>query len=229
MGYLYVSREGYLMKSILILEGYGAIEKKIALILDKEYPNKVIIAGRDLQKGQAFIINQSKTLKMRRLDASGATSLKDNVSDVDFIINTIDQKEPVAAQISIEKGLKYADVTALLLHTGLAPEISNVMAKTGKNALNQTDLIITIYNGDLEREALPNTLDYLLFTNTQKTDVLNADGSISQALTLTRSDFFDSTGNRKVWPRIDECFFGNIPGALFSKLECSIEPKSIMK
>ncbi|MDA3616648.1 saccharopine dehydrogenase family protein [Polluticaenibacter yanchengensis] len=145
------------MKDILIVGGYGAVGKTISKILSREYPGKIIIAGRSHTKATAA----AEELKERNL----RTAVLDinNVQDFSFLNTTalvimcIDQENSRFVEACIKMQVKYIDISAndqvlqkiealnsnaiscqstLILSVGLAPGISNLLVKHAANQLS---------------------------------------------------------------------------------------------
>ncbi len=63
------------IKNILIDGGYGEVGGKIAKLLLQDYPNKVWIAGRDMQKAEQFCILLNHLVSPMQLDVPVNTIL----------------------------------------------------------------------------------------------------------------------------------------------------------
>lgn len=75
---------------ILIVGGYGAVGKFVSECLAKEFPGKVIIAGRDKRKATAFILKQGLSAIPAAIDLSSNSFHDINFEEVHTAISCIE-------------------------------------------------------------------------------------------------------------------------------------------
>jgi hypothetical protein len=101
------------MNTILILGGYGATGRPLTKHLLAQTDHKIVIAGRNLYKAQAFADSlQNPRVSATRVDAADPGSLKEGLQGVDFLLvaapTTHDTETVVCA--ALEAGVDYLDV-----------------------------------------------------------------------------------------------------------------------
>jgi hypothetical protein len=101
------------MHTILILGGYGATGRLLTKHLLRQTSYTIIIAGRNLEKAQAFVDSlHDPRLSARRADAADPASLKEALPGVDFLLvaaPTTHHTETVVCA-ALEAGVDYLDV-----------------------------------------------------------------------------------------------------------------------
>lgn len=134
---------------ILIIGGYGTVGSIIANHLTKAYPNKVIIAGRNIKKAKKLSSQLNNLAIPYEFDVSNISSLE-ILKNVRLVIMCIDQKNNDFVETCINHKINYIDITAnqkliekfeklnakakeketsVILSVGLAPGITNLLAK----------------------------------------------------------------------------------------------------
>lgn len=137
------------MPNILIVGGYGAVGRQIAAILSSAH--HVIIAGRNLTKAKAT------GRDARHIDINDSSTWDSVLEGVDLVITCIDQQDTGFAQAVSKKSCSMLDVTAgdaffqqaealnlstpTLLSVGLAPGLSNLLARAASSDVDQVDSI----------------------------------------------------------------------------------------
>lgn len=135
--------------------GYGQVGKVICAQLAKIYPYKVYAAGRNLQKAEQFsILSEGKVLPLQ-LDVNEPIT-DDLFLEVSMVIMCLDIQNTGFVQLCVKHQVDYIDITAdysvmskiqemrsiestVVLSVGLAPGITNMLVKQGKNQLDQVD------------------------------------------------------------------------------------------
>ncbi|HLO33470.1 MAG TPA: saccharopine dehydrogenase NADP-binding domain-containing protein [Anaerolineales bacterium] len=101
------------MNTILILGGYGATGRLLAKHLLAETDDQIVIAGRNLDKAQAFVDSlHNERLSAERVDAADPLSLKQALQRMDFLLvaaPTTHYTETVV-RAALEAGVDYLDV-----------------------------------------------------------------------------------------------------------------------
>jgi len=101
------------MNTILILGGYGATGRLLAKHLLAQTSYKIVIAGRNLDKAQAFVDSlQDQRVTAAQVDATDSTSLKQALQRVDFLLVAAPTTHHTEAVVraALEAGVDYLDV-----------------------------------------------------------------------------------------------------------------------
>jgi len=101
------------MNTILILGGYGATGRCLARHLLAEMEHKIVIAGRNLAKAQAFVDSlHDQRVTAEQVDATDPSSLKQALQRADFLLvaaPTTHHTETVL-RAALDAGVDYLDV-----------------------------------------------------------------------------------------------------------------------
>lgn len=134
---------------IVIVGGYGAVGSSITKWLSSWYPGRVVVAGRSLRKAKALQQSLEQNVEVLQLDIH---HIEEDafLDDAALLIMCIDQPSAALAEHCIAKGVHYMDISAtpsviqgieslqeqaiaqrvsLLLSVGLAPGLTNLLAK----------------------------------------------------------------------------------------------------
>lgn len=98
-------------KTIVILGGYGVFGRHIADQLAKDGAARVVVAGRDVNKGQACA--ETIGAEFARCDARDRDSLRGVLSGADLVVNAagpFQDSEYLAAQACIDQRCHYIDI-----------------------------------------------------------------------------------------------------------------------
>ncbi|WP_375578502.1 saccharopine dehydrogenase NADP-binding domain-containing protein [Marivirga tractuosa] len=163
-------------KNILIIGGYGKVGSIISKHLAQYFPNRIIVAGRNLKKAKQL----SKTLRNGvipyQIDISNPKNFE-ILGEVSLVIMCIDQENTDFVSLCINKEIHYVDITAnqefiektellhnrakqknitIALSVGLAPGITNLLAQhcvlKSPNS-NLIDIFILLGLGEKHGEA----------------------------------------------------------------------------
>ena len=99
--------------NILILGGYGATGKLLAKHLLAQTEHQIIIAGRNLDKAQAFMHSlHDERVTARQVDAAGSASLKQALQRVDLILVAAPTTHHTGTVVraALDAGVDYLDV-----------------------------------------------------------------------------------------------------------------------
>jgi len=153
--------------AILIAGGYGVVGGRIAADLAPQYPDRVVIAGRNPQRANTTAAAIGHGVRDRALDVTVPSAIPAALDDVAVVVNCIDQPRRGLLHAAIQRGLGYTDITPhlvelgrgaahdhvdqaarasgarVLLGAGLVPGISNVIAAALARTLGGTDTIDT--------------------------------------------------------------------------------------
>jgi saccharopine dehydrogenase (NAD+, L-lysine forming) len=140
-------------QAILIVGGYGVVGRRIAIELAPDYPDRVVVSGRNLARAQEIATAIGHGVRARRIDIAEPDSIAVALKDVTVVISCIDQPRRTLLWAAVERGLRYTDITPhltelgrgaayeridaaarassakVVLGTGTVPGISNVMAR----------------------------------------------------------------------------------------------------
>ncbi|MXQ52533.1 saccharopine dehydrogenase family protein [Shimazuella alba] len=142
-------------EKIIVVGGYGQVGKVICEELGQIYPYKVYAAGRNFQKAEQFSIHTEGRVLPLQLDVNEPIE-DDFFLDVSMVVMCLDLQNTDFVQACVKHHVDYIDVTAdysvmskiqqihpkastVVLSVGLAPGITNMLVKQGKNQLDQVD------------------------------------------------------------------------------------------
>jgi saccharopine dehydrogenase-like NADP-dependent oxidoreductase len=170
----------------LIIGGYGMVGKKIASILIKEYSRQVVISGRNYSKALEFSQELGERAQPLQLDVFDSKSIEKIPDDVSLVVMCLDQMDTFFVEACLRKGINYIDITAntsfilklaekknlaisqhasALLSVGLAPGLTNLLAKQVCNLIpnvEQIDIFIMLGLGEAHgKAAIQWTLDHI--------------------------------------------------------------------
>lgn len=206
---------------IVVVGGYGQVGQTICKKLSELYPGKVYAAGRSFERAENF--SRSTGGKVRPLKLDIQAELNPNVLDrAKLVIMCLDQTDTRFIQYCFENGIHYTDVSAdysflaqaekwhaaaiagqatAVLSVGLAPGLTNLLARHAQSLMDQTDAIdISIMLGLGDRHgqaAIEWTVDNL---NTKYSVV--QDGAAREVASFTdgrRTVFGAGLGRRKAY------------------------------
>jgi saccharopine dehydrogenase (NAD+, L-lysine-forming) len=240
---------------ILIVGGYGVVGRRIAADLAVDFPERVVLAGRHLDRAKATAAAIGHGVRARQFDVSASSSIAHALTDVEVVVNCIDQPERGLLWAAIGRGLAYTDITPhltalgrgaayeqfdaaartagarILLGAGLVPGISSVMVRSLADAIGGADRIETgllLNAGDLTG---PGSFDYLLQELTMDFD-LHVDGADQRArpYTCPRIVQYPAPAGPRlgyVFPFSDQVLYPRTMGARTVVTRLSIDPPSI--
>jgi len=150
----------------VLIVGGGAVGSVIARFLDSEKSVKEIICGdKNPASAKKFLNLKSKKLSLVKLDATSEKQMLSASKDVDLIINaSLPHFNPHIMNVAIKAGKNYQDLCSHLdkshtpvqlqfdkqfkkenivglINTGMAPGITNVLAKTISDKFDSVDSI----------------------------------------------------------------------------------------
>lgn len=206
---------------IVVIGGYGHVGKTICRELAELYPGKVIAAGRSYERSKQFCLSTNGKVIPMQIDIREPID-PDLWNCAKLIIMCLDQADTSFVQACFENGTHYLDISAseaflsqvgslyriasinhvtALLSIGLAPGLTNLLARQAKSLMDQTDdleISIMLGLGDQHgRAAIEWTIDNL----TARFDVVeNARKKTVSSFTDGKSaDFGATLGYRKAY------------------------------
>jgi saccharopine dehydrogenase-like NADP-dependent oxidoreductase len=171
-------------RGILIAGGYGVVGRRIAADLAPDY--QVVLAGRHIEHAKAAAAAIGHGVRGRELDVTVEASILAALQDVATVISCIDQPRRRLLHATIERGLRYTDITPhlmelgrraayaeigaaarasgarVVLGTGIVPGISNVMVRAVADSLGGADVIETSLLLSASDTTGPASFDYFL-------------------------------------------------------------------
>lgn len=205
-------------KNILIIGGYGKVGSIISKHLAQYFPNKIIVAGRNLKKAEQL----SKTLQHRvipyQFDISNPKDIK-ILDEVSLVVMCIDQATTDFVSLCIDKRIHYIDITAnqefiekteflynrakqnnitIVLSVGLAPGITNLLAQHCTLKLPNSkfiDIFILLGLGEKHGEAAYRWT----FDNIHSTYKLHDKGNTKTVKSFTLGKKTQLIGRRKFY------------------------------
>jgi saccharopine dehydrogenase-like NADP-dependent oxidoreductase len=171
---------------ILIAGGYGVVGRRIAAELAPDYRDRVIVAGRNLDRAKTTALAIGHGARGREIDVNVPSSIAAALDDVAVVVSCIDQRERSLLQAVVERGLAYTDITPRLtelgrgvgyekidaaarasgacavLGTGIVPGIANVMVRAVAEKLGGAEEIETSLLLSASDASGPASFDYFL-------------------------------------------------------------------
>jgi saccharopine dehydrogenase (NAD+, L-lysine forming) len=144
--------------AILIVGGYGIVGQRLAADLAPDYPGRIIVAGRRVDRATQFAAILGHGVRGRQIDVNDLVSVEAALDGVSLVVSCIDQSEPHLLHAAIAHGLAYTDITPhlmqrrpteamkssaahnrarILLGAGLAPGISSMFARLGADRVGE--------------------------------------------------------------------------------------------
>ncbi|MEM9137078.1 MAG: saccharopine dehydrogenase NADP-binding domain-containing protein [Cyanobacteria bacterium P01_F01_bin.42] len=148
---------------ILIIGGYGHVGQSIAVRLASLFPNRVTVAGRNLDKARTTAREIGHGTEECAIDIFGtdtdAVSCLDSVS---LVIVCLDQSNTRFVEQCLSRGIHYVDISAdypflleveqlhslaersgatAMLSVGVAPGLTNLLAARAQEQMERTDRI----------------------------------------------------------------------------------------
>lgn len=164
-------------RKILIVGGYGGVGRTITTLLSQEFPQQIIVAGRNYDKANQLSVELEYAVLPLELDISSETFPENLLDEISLVVMCIDQKDTRFVEECIRQGVDYIDITAgyefisrlealnadakkggstIVLSVGLAPGLTNVLASLansqGQN-VSHVDLFVMIGLGEEHGEA----------------------------------------------------------------------------
>jgi saccharopine dehydrogenase (NAD+, L-lysine forming) len=171
---------------ILIVGGYGVVGRRIANELAPEYPDRIVVAGRNPARAAEIARAIGHGARGRRIDIAVPSSIAAALTGVAVVMSCIDQPDRSLLWAAVERGLNYTDITPhltelgrgaaydkidaaarasgarVVLGTGIVPGISNVMVRALADALGGADEIETALLLAASDVSGPASFDYFL-------------------------------------------------------------------
>nr|WKN38639.1 saccharopine dehydrogenase NADP-binding domain-containing protein [Tunicatimonas sp. TK19036] len=168
--------QSYTNDKVMVVGGYGDVGGKICQELSKYYPGKIIAAGRSCEKAKKFTQHLDGKIVPAVVDIQGRVA-EEALREVRLVIMAVDLPNTNFVQQCMAHRISYIDITATyklitsikqlgsyariqevtgILSVGLAPGISNLLAKkcvSGLEEVEHIDIHILLGLGDDHGEA----------------------------------------------------------------------------
>jgi len=139
---------------ILVVGGYGQVGQYASLKLASMFPNKVIVAGRSLEKANSFAKEHRGLFEVLQLDIYDINNMPDIMKNISVVIMCLMSKNNDFAKFCVDNGIHYVDIapsdnvmkgieqfketaiknsSSCVLGVGLAPGLSNLLVKKAKH------------------------------------------------------------------------------------------------
>jgi saccharopine dehydrogenase-like NADP-dependent oxidoreductase len=168
---------------VLIAGGYGEVGARLASHLARACPDRVVVAGRSLERARAAVAALGGRASARAVDVNDPASIERALDGVATVVCCVEQDERrTLLRAAATRGLAYTDLTAssiwraalalrgeaeasgarIVLGAGLVPGISSAMARAAADRVGplesvETDLLLCA--GDAFG---PDSLSYLM-------------------------------------------------------------------
>jgi len=238
--------------SILIVGGYGVVGSRIAADLAADFPDRVVVAGRHLERAQATAAAIGHGVQGRQVDVTVPSSIAAALADVSVAVNCIDQPDRALLWAVIKRGLGYTDITPhltdlgrgaayervdaaakargarILLGAGMVPGISSVMVRALADTLGGANRIETALLLSTDDLTGPGSFDYLLQELTMDFD-LHVEGADRRARPFTSPrtvEYPAPAGPRRAYlfPFSDQVLYPRTMGARSVVTRLSVDP-----
>ncbi|MEV2242627.1 saccharopine dehydrogenase NADP-binding domain-containing protein [Micromonospora sp. NPDC049891] len=153
----------------VVIGGYGAVGRVVATTLGRDSAREVVVAGRDLARAEALARSGPGGLIPHRLNLDDLRGLDGLLADADVVVMCVEHRNEAVARACLERGVSYVDTsasadvlagierldatakragTAAVLSVGLAPGLTNVLARRCVGRLpSATSVDVTILLG----------------------------------------------------------------------------------
>ncbi len=172
-------------EDIIVIGGYGHVGGSISVRLAKKFPGRVVAAGRSLERAERFCLEHGGSIRPLRLSAYEQPDMT-LLASAKLVVMCLDQTDTRFAEACLMAGIDYVDVSAsgsfltalellnrmesgplatAVLSVGLAPGLTNMLAKQAMQTLTYTkaiDISIMLGLGDEHgKAAIEWTVDSL--------------------------------------------------------------------
>lgn len=163
--------------NVLVVGGYGTVGRVITMALADAMPGRVIAAGRSGKRAEGLAASTDYRVRPLVFDLFNHGDLAPVLADVSLVVMCLDQPDTRFLEACIARGIDYVDVTAdhaflaaaeqlddgvaaggstVVLSVGLAPGLTNLLARQACSALDEIehiDLFVLLGLGEKHGEA----------------------------------------------------------------------------
>jgi saccharopine dehydrogenase (NAD+, L-lysine forming) len=169
---------------IVIVGGYGHVGREIARVLAPAFPGRVVVAGRDAERGEVLAVTLGSGVRALRADAS--VDIDVILAGARLVIMCLDLGDATFVARCLAAGVDYIDITAddrtlaaiealdpvacaggatAVISVGLAPGLTNLLVAHAAEKLaapTRADIFVLLGLGDKHGDAaIAWTLDNL--------------------------------------------------------------------
>ncbi|KZL11592.1 Saccharopine dehydrogenase [Pseudovibrio axinellae] len=161
---------------ILIVGGYGQVGYMIAERLAPEFPGRIVLAGRNLDKAKIAAGTVGHNAEGRAVDII-AMDVGDVLDDIELVLVCLDQTKIGFVEQCLSRGIHYVDISAehdfqsqvealddlakrndarALLSVGTAPGLTNLLSARARDQmvrLDRIDILLHFGLGDVHGQA----------------------------------------------------------------------------
>jgi saccharopine dehydrogenase-like NADP-dependent oxidoreductase len=162
---------------ILVVGGYGAVDRVIRATLSESFPGRVIAAGRSYEKAQVLATTTQHRVVPAQLDLFEVDENSTLWDGVSLVVMCLDQPDTRFVELCLQKGIDYVDITAtydflakvealetmaktsgstVVLSVGIAPGLTNLLARHAQSQFDempQVDIHILLGLGEAHGDA----------------------------------------------------------------------------
>lgn len=152
--------------NVLIVGGYGNVGKRIARLLADELGSRLLVGGRNKSRAERCAADLKTAAQARRIDVTQPATFNEALQGVAMVIMCLDTADLKFAHACVVRGVHWIDITAssdvverlgfmqdlaaahgvtILSSVGLAPGITNLLAKACAMASHRELLKIDIH------------------------------------------------------------------------------------
>lgn len=168
---------------VLIAGGYGEVGRRIAAQVARRYPDRVIVAGRSLERAREGVKALGGRARALAVDVNDAASIERALGGVSTVICCVEQAAPHRLlRAAATRGLAYTDLTAsaiwrtalavrdeaeasaarIVLGAGLVPGVSSAMARAAADSIGPLESVQTALLLSVVDAFGPDSLSYLM-------------------------------------------------------------------
>lgn len=228
-------------QKILIVGGYGAVGRRIAVILEAAHPGAVVVAGRHPERAEGR--------PARRIDVDDPAAIETALAEIDVVVACVRQREPHLLHAAVRRGIAYTTIAPpwmpwpelkalhaearrtgarIVAAAGLEPGISSVLARVAADRLRTVDAVETavlLGVGDVYGE---DSMAFLLAELAERYEIL-VDGAPqpARAFAVGKSMTFpEPLGVRLTYtiPFRDQLYYPHTLGARTSIARIALNP-----
>ena len=152
--------------NVLIVGGYDSVGQRIARLLANELADRLIVAGRHRDRAERFAAELDSGAHARVIDLANPDTYGEALADVRLVILCLDTEDLKFTHACVARGIHFIDITAsqkvierldhmqdlalahgatLLSSVGLAPGLTNLLAKACVQASSEPVSSIDVY------------------------------------------------------------------------------------
>jgi saccharopine dehydrogenase-like NADP-dependent oxidoreductase len=239
-------------QDILIVGGYGVVGRRIATDLAPDYPGRVVLGGRNLERANACAAEIGHGVRGCAIDIRDPQSIVAALNGVATVVGCIDQPGRAVLQAAVAAGIAYTDITphltelgrgaayeridaaarasgaSIVLGTGIVPGISSVIVRALANKLGGCDEIETALLLGANDVSGPASFDYFLQELAMPFDI-RVDGRDVAAIPFSEPRLVDfgppaGTQSAYLFPFSDQVLYPRTMGAGTVRTRLAIEP-----